>query len=74
MMRRNVAFDRNRVAGRLLVAGDGGGGGREADQLAAQIHERAAAGAPAELGVGLNERAEVVERRAVVVVRARAHR
>ena len=63
--KRGVHWDR--VAGRLLVAGDRGGGRREADQLAAEIDQCAAAGAPAEFGVGLDERAEVVERRAVVV-------
>ncbi len=58
--------DWNRVAGGLFVAGDRGGSCCEADQLAAEIQQCSAAGAPAELGVGLNERAEVVKRRAIV--------
>ena len=59
--------DRNGIAGGLFVAGDRGDGGGETDQFATKIDERPAAGAPAELGVGLNQRAEVVERSAVVV-------
>ena len=58
--------DWNRVAGRLLVAGDRGGGRGEPDQLATEIQQCAAGGAEAELGVGLDERAQVMERGAIV--------
>ena len=54
--------DRHGIAGRLLEAGDRGLRRREADHFALQVQQRAAAGAEVELGVGLDERAEVMDR------------
>ena len=47
--------DRNREADALVAAGGAGDGGVEADDFAAEIHERAAAVAGVDGRVGLNE-------------------
>ena len=66
-----VVIDRNRKAAGPLVAIECGERGGQADHFALEIEERAAAGAEFQFGVGLNQRAPVVQRFAAFA-RARA--
>ena len=54
-------IDGHRIARRLLGAGRSGHRRGEADHFAVQIDQRPAAGPQIQLGIGLNQRAEMIE-------------